>query len=101
MYVCVCKAVTERQIRDAVRDGATALKDVRRKLGVSSECGQCAIDARACLAAAVESQRRGSSASAPHFHGVDIAQTPGNHAADGLEFVDNSGAVFVDAIDRA
>lgn len=52
MYVCVCRAVTERQIRDAVSDGARTLQDLRRGLGVSSECGQCAAAARRCLAEA-------------------------------------------------
>ena len=49
MYVCVCRAVTERQIDDAVRAGALTLKDLRRELGVASECGQCAATARQCL----------------------------------------------------
>ena len=49
MYVCVCKAVTESQVRQAVRDGARSLKDLRRELGVTSECGQCAVCARQCL----------------------------------------------------
>jgi len=52
MYVCVCRAVTERQIRDAVRGGARTLKDLRRELGVSSECGQCAASARQSLSEA-------------------------------------------------
>jgi bacterioferritin-associated ferredoxin len=49
MYVCVCKAVTERQVRQAVSNGAQSLKDLRRELGVSSDCGQCASCARQCL----------------------------------------------------
>ena len=49
MYVCVCKAVTERQVREAVSDGARSLKDLRRELGVTSDCGQCAAFARQCL----------------------------------------------------
>lgn len=50
MYVCVCKAVTEHQVRQAVSNGAQSLKDLRRELGVSSDCGQCAACARQCLA---------------------------------------------------
>jgi len=49
MYVCVCKAVTERQVRQAVSNGAQSLKDLRRELCVSSDCGQCAACARQCL----------------------------------------------------
>jgi bacterioferritin-associated ferredoxin len=49
MYVCVCQAVTDRQIRQAARDGARTLKDLRRDLGVTRDCGRCASCARACL----------------------------------------------------
>lgn len=49
MYVCVCKAVTERQIHQAALEGAQTLKDLRRDLGVTSECGRCASCARQCL----------------------------------------------------
>lgn len=49
MYVCVCKAVTDRQIREAAASGARTLRDLRRDLGVTSECGRCASCARDCL----------------------------------------------------
>lgn len=49
MYVCVCQAVTERQIRQAAHEGARTLKDLRRDLGVTRDCGRCAACARACL----------------------------------------------------
>jgi bacterioferritin-associated ferredoxin len=49
MYVCVCKAVTEGHIHQAAQDGARTLKDLRRELGVTSECGRCAGCARNCL----------------------------------------------------
>ncbi|MCM8612955.1 (2Fe-2S)-binding protein [Accumulibacter sp.] len=49
MYVCVCMAVTEQQIHEAARRGARTLHDLRRDLGVASECGSCATFARECL----------------------------------------------------
>ena len=54
MYVCICKAVSEQDIRDAAARGAHSLKDLRRELGVASECGKCAEDARHCLKKALE-----------------------------------------------
>jgi bacterioferritin-associated ferredoxin len=42
MYVCVCQAVTERQVRDAVEQGVSSLRGLRETLGVASECGRCA-----------------------------------------------------------
>jgi bacterioferritin-associated ferredoxin len=49
MYVCVCHAVTDRQIREAAQGGARTLKDLRRDLGVTRECGRCASCAQECL----------------------------------------------------
>ena len=52
MYVCVCHAVTERQIRQAAASGAKNLRDLRRDLGVTLDCGRCAVCALHCLRAA-------------------------------------------------
>lgn len=41
MYVCICRQITDNQIRDICRDGASSLTDLRAKLGVASECGKC------------------------------------------------------------
>ena len=49
MYVCLCKGVTDTQIRAAVDDGATSLRDVRMSLGVASQCGKCGILTRQIL----------------------------------------------------
>ena len=57
MYVCICLAVTDRQIREAALGGALTLKDLRRDLGVTSECGRCASCARSCLEAVHQTQR--------------------------------------------
>ncbi|MEH6515997.1 MAG: bacterioferritin-associated ferredoxin [Halioglobus sp.] len=43
MYVCICKGITDTQIRAAVQDGASSLRDVRNTLGVASQCGKCGI----------------------------------------------------------
>ncbi|AOS98627.1 Bacterioferritin-associated ferredoxin [Microbulbifer aggregans] len=42
MYVCICKGITDRQIKEAVYDGTTSVRALRRQLGVSSQCGRCA-----------------------------------------------------------
>lgn len=41
MYVCVCKGITDHQIRAAVSEGATSVGQLRRRLGVASQCGKC------------------------------------------------------------
>lgn len=45
MYVCICNAVTERQVRACVDAGANTLGDLQFELGVASCCGCCAATA--------------------------------------------------------
>ncbi len=49
MYVCVCNAVTERQIHHAVKQGAKTVKHLKDTLGVGAECGKCVSCAKACM----------------------------------------------------
>jgi len=56
MYVCVCNAVTERHIDEAVSEGASTLRELRDRLGVAGECGRCAVCARDCLRSALAEQ---------------------------------------------
>ncbi|HEY3700114.1 MAG TPA: bacterioferritin-associated ferredoxin [Spongiibacteraceae bacterium] len=46
MYVCLCKGITDSQIRDAVADGMTNYRELRAALGLSSQCGKCSLHAR-------------------------------------------------------
>ena len=57
MYVCICKAVTDRQIREAVSEGAATMRDLRRELGVCAGCGKCGRDARVILRESLEDSR--------------------------------------------
>ena len=54
MYVCLCKGITDSQIRQAVDAGATSLRQVRQQLGVASQCGKCSCLAREVLNTAVQ-----------------------------------------------
>ena len=42
MYVCICKSVTDKQIRRAAARGVDNLYELRESLGVASGCGTCA-----------------------------------------------------------
>lgn len=46
MYICLCKGITDRQIKDAVFAGASNLREVRKQLGVMTQCGKCGIHTR-------------------------------------------------------
>ena len=56
MYVCICNAVTETDIKNAVKEGANCMHHLQSKLGASSQCGSCACDVSACLDRALEKQ---------------------------------------------
>ena len=49
MYVCICKSVTDKQIRRAAAKGADNLYELRERLGVAAGCGSCADTAQAIL----------------------------------------------------
>lgn len=42
MYVCICKSVTDKQIRRAASRGVDNLYELRESLGVAAGCGSCA-----------------------------------------------------------
>jgi bacterioferritin-associated ferredoxin len=42
MIVCVCRRVSDQQIRQAVAEGAVSLECLQFDLGVATQCGRCA-----------------------------------------------------------
>jgi bacterioferritin-associated ferredoxin len=48
MYVCLCKAVTDRQIKESLMGGAS-YADIRRELGVATQCGKCGQQAKSII----------------------------------------------------
>ena len=46
MIVCVCNAIREKELRDAVRCGSEKPADVYARLGRKPKCGQCLSFAR-------------------------------------------------------
>lgn len=42
MIVCVCRRVSDSQIRQAAADGAHSLECLQFDLGVATQCGLCA-----------------------------------------------------------
>jgi bacterioferritin-associated ferredoxin len=42
MIVCVCRRVSDQQIREAVAGGAHSLECLQFDLGVATQCGRCA-----------------------------------------------------------
>ncbi len=42
MIVCVCRRISDHQIREAAADGARSLECLKFELGVATQCGRCA-----------------------------------------------------------
>lgn len=49
MYVCICNAVTDKQIREEARQGCCSLRELSKSTGCATTCGKCARQAREIL----------------------------------------------------
>lgn len=56
MYVCICAAVTDRQIQAAAR-GWASLLDIQRELCVGRTCGKCIPEATRIIEETQQSMR--------------------------------------------
>ena len=54
MYVCNCKGVTDRDIREAACEGVNSLRALRKCTGATGQCGKCISHAKAVLNEALE-----------------------------------------------
>jgi bacterioferritin-associated ferredoxin len=41
VYICICNAVTEGQVRECARGGTCSLEELANALGVGAGCGRC------------------------------------------------------------
>lgn len=77
MYVCVCHAINERQVHQAVADGARSLSDLQAELGVATCCGSCAQTAQEYLPGGRYTQPAASAAQPARFTEVSrLAASP-------------------------
>jgi bacterioferritin-associated ferredoxin len=53
MYVCVCNAVTDRDIREAASRGISSMEALGDQLRVATCCGRCLDHARQVLIQAI------------------------------------------------
>ena len=56
MFVCVCKAVSDKRIRQLVEEGVGSVRAISHATGLGTCCGACVPHAREIVAAARESQ---------------------------------------------
>ncbi len=62
MYICLCNAITDRQIIQAAEEGARTSHDLAHGLGVGLGCGRCTSCAKALLVDTVARLTSGRSA---------------------------------------
>ncbi|MBJ7900208.1 MAG: glycoprotein [Cyanobacteria bacterium RI_101] len=41
MYVCICHAITEKDIQKATDQGVVSLQELSQHTGVGTQCGAC------------------------------------------------------------
>ena len=41
MYVCLCRGITDQDIKTAIREGAETTLDIAQQLGAGTGCGAC------------------------------------------------------------
>lgn len=56
MYVCLCHAVTEKELNAAIDGGARSLAELQERLHVSTCCGACVKSIEECLERRVDSR---------------------------------------------
>ncbi len=49
MSVCLCRGITDQDIKDAIANGAESYREVRDLLDLGTCCGRCAPEARAII----------------------------------------------------
>jgi len=66
MFICICKGVTDTQIRQAVEKGARSIQCVRRELGVATQCCKCLTEAKEIIVETL-SKKTANSANDPQL----------------------------------
>ncbi len=60
MYICLCHAISERDIRLEVASGVRTFATLQEKTGCSDCCGCCETDAHICLQRALKGDEEGT-----------------------------------------
>lgn len=56
MYICICNAVTDLDINQAVENGADHVRQLEARLGAGTNCGTCICELERCLDTALASR---------------------------------------------
>jgi len=53
MYICICHAVTDSTIRQAVHRGASSFRELSFNTGCGTQCGSCVSEVRKVMKGAL------------------------------------------------
>lgn len=56
MFVCLCKGVSDRKIRQCIEDGARSWREVQQETGCGTQCGKCACVGKAIAREAIKTE---------------------------------------------
>jgi len=56
MFVCLCKSVTDHEIRSAVDDGVRSFESMQERLEVSTVCGACTCEVKQIMQKRLEKE---------------------------------------------
>ncbi len=76
MFVCLCKSITDHEIRAAVDGGVTSFEQMQDRLEVSTVCGSCTCEVKKIMQKRLEKEVAQSEAPAfgfPNQTGLGIA----------------------------
>lgn len=55
MYVCICRAVKDKEIKNiVVNQGIDTLSGIRKCTGAAAQCGKCALEVKTIISDTVE-----------------------------------------------
>ncbi len=57
MYLCICRAIRERDVDAAVRAGARRPADIFKACGTNPQCGGCASDLRERISQTIRDEK--------------------------------------------
>ena len=49
MYVCLCRGITDQDIKEAIANGAESIRDIRDTLDLGTCCGRCVPEAKSII----------------------------------------------------
>ena len=65
MYVCICNAVTDRQIKTAVQEGHETFEKIQQQLDVGTCCGKCEPHTKEVIPEAQKDKRQNRANNSP------------------------------------